>query len=54
MHRQRITTADKKVLDDESKTLKELGVADGETLEIKDLGHQICEFELLEMLGEEC
>lgn len=42
MNRQRLTTTDKKVLDDDAKTLKELGVADGDTLEIKDLGPQIC------------
>lgn len=41
-NRQRLTTGDKKVLDDDSKSLSELGVADGETLEIKDLGPQIC------------
>ncbi|ORY70636.1 3-oxo-5-alpha-steroid 4-dehydrogenase-domain-containing protein [Leucosporidium creatinivorum] len=40
-NRQRLTTADKKVLDDDAKTLKELGVADGDSLEIKDLGPQI-------------
>ncbi|KAL8278874.1 hypothetical protein RQP46_008745 [Phenoliferia psychrophenolica] len=41
VHRQRITTADKKVLDDPEATLASLGVADGDALEIKDLGPQI-------------
>jgi hypothetical protein len=31
------------VLDDDEKSLKEFGVDDGETLEIKDLGPQICQ-----------
>ncbi|GAA5871081.1 hypothetical protein JCM1840_007585 [Sporobolomyces johnsonii] len=41
VHRQRITTPDKKVLDDDDKPLTEYGVQDGDTLEIKDLGPQI-------------
>ncbi|GAA5914465.1 hypothetical protein JCM6882_003027 [Rhodosporidiobolus microsporus] len=41
VHRQRITTQDKKVLDDEDKKLSEYGVGEGETLEIKDLGPQV-------------
>ena len=44
IHRQRITTSDKKVLDDEDKTLKEMGIREGDELEIKDLGPQICEY----------
>ncbi|GAA5825231.1 hypothetical protein JCM11251_006154 [Rhodosporidiobolus azoricus] len=41
VHRQRITTQDKKVLDDEDKKVSEYGVGEGETLEIKDLGPQV-------------
>ena len=41
VHRQRITTGDKKVLDDDDKSLKEFGVKQGDQLEIKDLGPQI-------------
>jgi len=40
--RQRITTTiTKKALVDDNKTLKELGVSEGDTLEVKDLGPQI-------------
>jgi very-long-chain enoyl-CoA reductase len=42
VHRQRLTTSDKKVLDDDDKTLAQLGIKQGEILEIKDLGPQIC------------
>ncbi|GAA6023977.1 hypothetical protein JCM10207_006840, partial [Rhodosporidiobolus poonsookiae] len=41
VHRQRITTKDKKVLDDDDKPLRDYGVGEGEQLEIKDLGPQI-------------
>lgn len=41
VYRQRITTAEKKVLDDDASTLKSVGVSDGDTLDIKDLGPQI-------------
>ncbi|BGO97413.1 Very-long-chain enoyl-CoA reductase [Rhodotorula toruloides] len=41
VHRQRITTPDKKLLDDDAKPLGEFGVKSGDTLEIKDLGPQI-------------
>lgn len=39
------------MLDDDSKTLSELGVGEGETLEIKDLGPQICELSPLVLLS---
>ena len=45
IHRQRLTTADKKALDDDDKSLADFGVKDGDSLEIKDLGPQICKFE---------
>ncbi|GAA5847161.1 hypothetical protein JCM5353_004985 [Sporobolomyces roseus] len=41
IHRQRITTGDKKVLDDDDKSLNEFGVKQGDSLDIKDLGPQI-------------
>ncbi|BGP17382.1 hypothetical protein JCM10213_002865 [Rhodosporidiobolus nylandii] len=40
-HRQRLTTQDKKVLDDEDKPLSDFGVKEGDSVEIKDLGPQI-------------
>ncbi len=39
--RQRITTEDKKPLLDDDKSLADLGVSDGQTLYVKDLGPQI-------------
>ncbi|KAK4055854.1 3-oxo-5a-steroid 4- dehydrogenase [Microbotryomycetes sp. JL221] len=41
VHRQRLTTEDKKVLDDDDKQLTEYGVKHNDSLEIKDLGPQI-------------
>ncbi|GAA5823672.1 hypothetical protein JCM10212_007092 [Sporobolomyces blumeae] len=41
VHRQRITTQDKKVLDDDDQHLAHYSVKDGDTLEIKDLGPQV-------------
>ncbi|GAA5850643.1 hypothetical protein JCM9279_006372 [Rhodotorula babjevae] len=41
VHRQRITTADKKVLDDDDRTLADYGVKDGDSLDFKDLGPQV-------------
>lgn len=43
IHRQRLTTTEKKVLDDGDKTLVEFGIKSGDKVEIKDLGPQICE-----------
>lgn len=42
VHRQRLTTSDKKVLEDGDHSLKQSGLKDGDSLEIKDLGPQIC------------
>ncbi|GAA5848936.1 hypothetical protein JCM8547_006393 [Rhodosporidiobolus lusitaniae] len=41
VHRQRITTVDKKALGEDGKALSEFGVKNGDTLEIKDLGPQV-------------
>ncbi|BGP49305.1 Very-long-chain enoyl-CoA reductase [Rhodotorula kratochvilovae] len=41
VHRQRITTADKKVLDDDDTPLADYGVHDGDHLDFKDLGPQV-------------
>ncbi|KAI5475362.1 enoyl reductase [Pseudohyphozyma bogoriensis] len=41
IHRQRITTADKKVLEDDAESLASVGVKEGDALDIKDLGPQI-------------
>ena len=40
--RQRLTTTDKKVLDDDDKSMSDYGLKDGDTVEVKDLGPQIC------------
>ncbi|SCZ87477.1 BZ3500_MvSof-1268-A1-R1_Chr2-2g04943 [Microbotryum saponariae] len=49
-HRQRITTLDKKLpLDDEDKKVVDFGVNDGDKLEIKDLGPQMCGFAIRKM-----
>jgi len=39
--RQRLTTTDKKVLDDDDKSMSDYGLKDGDTVEVKDLGPQI-------------
>ena len=41
VHRQRITTSDKKVLDDDDRSLADYGVRDGDSLDFKDLGPQV-------------
>ncbi|TNY24417.1 3-oxo-5-alpha-steroid 4-dehydrogenase-domain-containing protein [Rhodotorula diobovata] len=41
VHRQRITTADKKVLDNDDSPLSDYGVHDGDSLTFKDLGPQV-------------
>lgn len=43
VHRQRLTTLDKAALGEDEKTLKEVGVKEGDVVQIKDLGPQICE-----------
>lgn len=42
VHRQRLTTVDKKVLENDEETLAAFGIKQGDVLEIKDLGPQIC------------
>lgn len=42
VHRQRLTTLDKAALGDDDKTLAEVGVKEGDVVQIKDLGPQIC------------
>jgi hypothetical protein len=44
VHRQRLTTLDKAALGDDDKTLAEVGVKEGDVVQIKDLGPQICQF----------
>ena len=41
VHRQRLTTSDKKVLDDDDRSLADYGVRDGDSLDFKDLGPQV-------------
>ncbi|GAA5999672.1 trans-2-enoyl-CoA reductase (NADPH) TSC13 [Rhodotorula paludigena] len=41
VHRQRLTTADRKALDDDDKPLSDFGVKSGDALEFKDLGPQV-------------
>lgn len=41
VHRQRLTTLDRKALDDDDKPLSDFGVKSGDALEFKDLGPQV-------------
>ncbi|GAA5990245.1 hypothetical protein JCM11641_001797 [Rhodosporidiobolus odoratus] len=41
VHRQRLTTIDKKLLDDDDKPLSQFSLHDGDSLEVKDLGPQV-------------
>ena len=47
VHRQRLTTLDKAALGDDDKTLAEVGVKEGDVVQIKDLGPQICKYSTL-------
>jgi len=42
VYRQRLTTLDKAGLGDDEKTLAEVGLKEGDVVQIKDLGPQIC------------
>ena len=43
VHRQRLSTLDKTGLGDDDKTFAQVGLNEGDVVQIKDLGPQICQ-----------